>query len=46
MEKYFIYTLAHPITGEIKYIGKTNNLKRRFNQHLSNNNLLKKSKKK
>jgi len=45
MEKYFIYTLAHPITGEIRYIGKTNNLKRRFNQHLSNHNLLKKSKK-
>ena len=45
MGKNFIYTLAHPITGEIKYIGKTNNLRKRFNQHLSNYSLLEKSKK-
>jgi hypothetical protein len=45
MEKNFIYTLAHPVTGEIRYIGKTNNLKRRFSQHLSNHGLLEKSKK-
>ncbi len=32
----YIYTLEHPITGEIRYIGKTNNLKRRLQQHLTN----------
>lgn len=31
--KYYIYTLEHPITNEIRYIGKTNNLKLRFNRH-------------
>jgi group I intron endonuclease len=28
--KTFIYTLAHPETGEIRYVGKTTNLKRRY----------------
>lgn len=35
MEKYvFIYSLEDPITNEIKYIGKTNNLKIRYSNHL------------
>lgn len=29
----FIYTLNDPITHEIKYVGKTDNLKRRLNEH-------------
>ena len=31
----FIYILQHPITFEIKYVGKTNNLKQRYYQHTS-----------
>lgn len=31
---YYIYSLSHPITNEIRYIGKTINLKRRYKQHL------------
>ncbi len=31
--KIFIYTLSCPITGDIVYVGKTNNLRSRFNQH-------------
>lgn len=31
--KTYIYTLAHPKTGEIRYVGKTTNLKRRTYQH-------------
>lgn len=31
--KTFIYTLSHPESGEIRYVGKTTNLKRRFYQH-------------
>lgn len=30
----FIYTLANPITKEVRYVGKTNNLKVRFWHHL------------
>ena len=30
----FIYTLNHPITQEIKYVGKTNNPKRRLYHHI------------
>lgn len=45
MKKNFIYTLSHPITEEIRYIGKTNNIEKRFNKHLSNHGLLEKSKK-
>lgn len=33
--KYYIYTLAHPITNEIRYIGKTNNIHRRYLGHLN-----------
>lgn len=29
----YIYTLAHPITGEVRYVGKTDNLARRFSTH-------------
>ena len=32
--KIYIYTLAEPTTGEIRYVGKTNNLKTRFYNHL------------
>ena len=45
MEKKFIYTLSHPITEEIRYIGKTNNIEKRLRSHLSNHALLEKSKK-
>jgi predicted GIY-YIG superfamily endonuclease len=31
--KTYIYTLAHPETGEIRYVGKTTNIKRRYYQH-------------
>jgi group I intron endonuclease len=31
--KIYIYTLEHPETGEIRYIGKTSNIKRRYYQH-------------
>jgi group I intron endonuclease len=34
-DKVYIYTLTDPITSEIRYVGKTNNLIRRYNQHLS-----------
>lgn len=30
----YIYTLSHPITNEVRYVGKTINLKRRYKQHL------------
>lgn len=35
MENTFIYTLSDPITKEVRYIGKTNNLKRRLSAHVS-----------
>jgi group I intron endonuclease len=31
--KTYIYTLEHPETGEIRYVGKTTNIKRRYYQH-------------
>lgn len=31
----YIYTLSDPITMEIKYVGQTNEPKRRFNDHIS-----------
>lgn len=31
--KVYIYTLEHPITNEIRYIGKTKNPKERFHNH-------------
>jgi len=45
MEKNFIYTLSHPITEEVRYIGKTNNIQKRLRSHLSNHQLLDKTKK-
>jgi group I intron endonuclease len=33
--KTYIYVLRHPETFEVKYVGKTNNIKRRFAQHKS-----------
>jgi group I intron endonuclease len=33
--KTYIYILKHPETFEVKYVGKTNNTKRRFAQHKS-----------
>lgn len=35
----FIYTLSDPITNEIRYIGKTNNIKDRLKRHLQKSNL-------
>ena len=32
--KIFIYTLECPISGEIRYIGKTNNIKKRLSTHI------------
>lgn len=32
--KIYIYTLSDPITNEVRYVGKTNNLKTRFYNHL------------
>ncbi|MES2265601.1 MAG: NUMOD3 domain-containing DNA-binding protein [Bacteroidota bacterium] len=33
--KRFIYTLSHPVTKEVRYVGQTNNLKVRFYGHIS-----------
>ena len=35
MKRIFIYTLSHPITKEIRYLGKTNNLEKRFRKHIN-----------
>lgn len=35
MEEIYIYALIDPITQFIRYIGKTNNLKRRYTKHLT-----------
>ena len=32
--KTFIYTLSHPITNEVRYVGKTTNIKRRYYDHV------------
>lgn len=45
MKTKFIYTLSDPNNKKVKYIGKTNNIKRRFLSHLSNNQLSKSTKK-
>lgn len=34
MKKTYIYTLSHPVTKEVRYVGKTINIKRRYKQHL------------
>jgi hypothetical protein len=36
----YIYSLKDPVTNEIRYIGQTNDLKRRLNKHITNANLL------
>jgi hypothetical protein len=41
-----IYTLSDPRTNEIRYIGKTNNLIKRFNKHINESKLSTKSHKK
>jgi len=30
----YIYTLSDPLTGEVRYVGKTTNIKQRFENHL------------
>lgn len=35
MEYCYIYTLSDPITKEIRYIGKANNLKERYKNHIN-----------
>lgn len=37
LETTFIYTLEHPITNEIRYIGKTSNPKKRLRDHINVN---------
>ena len=39
----YIYTLSHPITNEIKYVGKTVNLKQRLSAHISDAKINKKN---
>lgn len=39
--KIYIYTLSDPLTKEVRYIGKTNNLKQRFYNHLTHAKKLK-----
>lgn len=34
MKAVFIYCLKDPLTGDIRYIGKTDNLKKRFSAHI------------
>jgi hypothetical protein len=38
-----IYTLAHPITGEIRYVGKTCRYEKRKIEHLYEDNRTRKS---
>lgn len=33
--QYFVYVLTHPLTGEVAYVGITNNLYERFKAHIS-----------
>jgi protein-tyrosine phosphatase len=35
MERVEIYTLSHPLTKEVRYIGKANDSKKRLMKHLS-----------
>lgn len=39
LRKVIIYTLADPRTGEVRYVGKTENLKSRFYSHLRDHGL-------
>lgn len=41
----FIYTLCHPITKEVRYIGKAQNIDRRYQLHLCTSSLKVKTKK-
>lgn len=34
MEKIYIYTLSHPTTKEIRYVGKTKSIQRRLQSHI------------
>lgn len=34
MSVSYIYTLSNPITEEVRYVGKTNNIKRRLSAHM------------
>ena len=31
----YVYALCDPLTGDVRYIGKTENLERRYKEHLS-----------
>lgn len=44
MNTTHIYTLAHPVTGVIRYVGKANNLRARMALHLRKHEQTKKSK--
>lgn len=39
--KIYIYSLSHPISKEIRYVGKTGNIKNRFSSHLNSSKKLK-----
>lgn len=43
MVKTFIYTLSDPVTNEIRYVGKANDIKKRLNCHMTRSNLIKTS---
>jgi group I intron endonuclease len=43
MEITYIYTLSDPITGEVRYVGKTNSTKRRLYAHIKESSGTKKS---
>ncbi len=45
MKTKFIYTLSDPLTKRVRYIGKTNNIKRRLSSHISNCSLATETKK-
>jgi hypothetical protein len=36
----YIYTLRNPINNAVRYVGQTNDLKRRFNKHITNSKAL------
>lgn len=38
MKQVYIYTLTDPVTNEIRYVGKTNDIRTRFSCHLGRNN--------
>ena len=41
--KTYIYSLSHPITNEVRYIGKANNIKNRYKSHLQDKSKTKKN---